>query len=168
LAQKVAHPNRDLARQHRLAILRHKNQMHLQVALRVRSQSVMSRATTLHQILLRLKARGFRHPDGDTKQPHSECRLLISMIGCVSRFHRRKQRARNILTSKIAAGQSERKSACRLKLTRGGRCGSRKRKPDARSRPVSPSFFRPSSASPAPHGVEYLHGCEPGVLKAFV
>jgi hypothetical protein len=33
----------------------------------VRSLSVMSHATTLHQILLRLKARGFHLPDGDTK-----------------------------------------------------------------------------------------------------
>ena len=41
--------------------------MNLQVALRMRAQSVMSHATTLHQTLLRLKARGFHHPDGDTK-----------------------------------------------------------------------------------------------------
>ena len=39
--------------------------MHLEVALRVRSQSVVSHSTTLHEPFLRLKARGFHH----TKAP---------------------------------------------------------------------------------------------------
>ena len=62
LPYQVAHTNRDFPSQHRLPILRDPHQVHLQVALRVRSQSVMSHATTLYEILLRLKARGFHHP----------------------------------------------------------------------------------------------------------
>ena len=46
LPQQVAHTNRYLVFQHRLAILRHPHQMNLQVALRVRAQPVMSHATT--------------------------------------------------------------------------------------------------------------------------
>ena len=62
LPYHVAHTNRDLPRKHRLAVLRYPHQMNLKVALRVRSYSVMSHATKLHENLLRLKARGFNHP----------------------------------------------------------------------------------------------------------
>jgi hypothetical protein len=36
--------------------------VYLEVALRVRSQPVVSHATKLHDPFLRLKARGFHHP----------------------------------------------------------------------------------------------------------
>jgi len=62
LPQQIAHTKRYLTRQHCLSILWYPHQMDFQVRLRVRSQPVMPHATTLHQILLRLKARGFHHP----------------------------------------------------------------------------------------------------------
>ena len=62
LPYQVAHPNRDFPSQHWLSVFRNPHEVHLQVALRVRSQPIMSHANTLHEILLRLKARGFNHP----------------------------------------------------------------------------------------------------------
>jgi hypothetical protein len=52
LPQQVAHTNRYVSRQHRLPVFRNPHQMNLQVAFRVRAQSVMSHATTLHQACL--------------------------------------------------------------------------------------------------------------------
>ena len=67
LPYQVAHTNRDLPSQYWLPVFRNPHQVHLQVALRVRSQPIMSHANTLHETLLRLKARGSTIPDGDTK-----------------------------------------------------------------------------------------------------
>ena len=64
LPQQVAHAKSYVSCQHRLSIFRNPHHMHLQIAPRVRAQPVKSHATTLHQILLRLKARGFHHPRG--------------------------------------------------------------------------------------------------------
>src|SRR5581483_1267509 len=52
--------------------------MDLQVALRVRTQSVTSHATTLHHTLLRLKARGFHHPRWGHKGSHRR----LALLGC--------------------------------------------------------------------------------------
>jgi hypothetical protein len=46
LAQEIAHTKSDFTGQDRFTILRHPHQMHLEVALRVRAQPVMSHATT--------------------------------------------------------------------------------------------------------------------------
>ena len=62
LPHQVAHPKREIPRQHGLPILRNEHHVDLEVALRVRSQSVVPHATKLHGPSLRLKARGFHHP----------------------------------------------------------------------------------------------------------
>ena len=64
LTDDVAHSNRDLSREYRLPIFRYPYLVNFEVALRLRAQSVASHATTLHKFILRLKARGFHHPDG--------------------------------------------------------------------------------------------------------
>jgi hypothetical protein len=50
--------------------------VHLQVALRVRSHPVESHATKLQESWLRLKARGFTIPEGDTNHLSSADRSL--------------------------------------------------------------------------------------------
>ena len=57
LPQQVAHMNCHFPGQYRFAIFWDPHDMQLEVTLRVRSQPIMSHATTLHQNLLRLKAR---------------------------------------------------------------------------------------------------------------
>jgi len=65
LPAQVAHTYRDLPGQHLLAVFWDPHEMHLQVALRARSQAVVSHSTTVHEPLLRLKATTI--PEGDTK-----------------------------------------------------------------------------------------------------
>ena len=62
LPDQVAHTYRDLPGQRLFAVFCDPHKMHLQVALRVRSQPVVPHSTTLHEPFLRLKARGFHHP----------------------------------------------------------------------------------------------------------
>jgi hypothetical protein len=66
LPNYVAHTYRYYPREHRFPIFGYPYQVHLQIALRVRAYSIASHAPALHEILLRLKARGFNHPQGDT------------------------------------------------------------------------------------------------------
>lgn len=80
LAHKVAHSNRDLSREHRFAVFRNPYQVHLEVTLRVRSKSVASHMTELHDNILRLKARGFTIPDGDTNDRQFE-RVFLHRMG---------------------------------------------------------------------------------------
>jgi hypothetical protein len=58
----VAHSQRDLPVQHPFSVFGCPEEMHPRGALRVRSQSVMSYSTTLHESSLLLKGRGFHCP----------------------------------------------------------------------------------------------------------
>ena len=62
LAYQVAHTNGYWPREYFLAILRYPHQVNLKIVFRVRAYSVPSHTTILHEIFLRLKARGFHHP----------------------------------------------------------------------------------------------------------
>ncbi len=62
LPNQVAHTNRYFTRQHFLAVLGNPYQVNLQIVFRVRAKLVPFHATTLHDPILRLKARGFHHP----------------------------------------------------------------------------------------------------------
>ena len=61
LPYQVAHTNCHHSGQYRLSVLGHPG-VYLEVAFRVRAQTVLAHATTLHETSLRLKARDFNHP----------------------------------------------------------------------------------------------------------
>ena len=64
LAYQVAHTNGDWSRKYFFAVFGYPYQMSLKIVLCVRAYSVPFHATILHEISLRLKARGFHHPRG--------------------------------------------------------------------------------------------------------
>lgn len=67
-AYDVAHANSDVPSEHRLPIFRNPDQVDLQVALRVRSQPVVSHATKLQGSWVRLKRGVSTIPDGNTSR----------------------------------------------------------------------------------------------------
>jgi len=64
LTQQVAHTDGYRPSKYFLAILGYPYQVHLKIVLRVRAYAIPFHATILHEISLRLKARGFHHPRG--------------------------------------------------------------------------------------------------------
>jgi len=62
LAYQVAHTDGHRPYQYFLPILWYPDQMYLKIVFRVRAYSIPFHTTILHEISLRLKARGFHHP----------------------------------------------------------------------------------------------------------
>ena len=64
LSEEVAHTNGHRADEDGLTVLRHPDEVDLEIVLRVRAEAILAHATTLPHPSLRLKARGFHHPRG--------------------------------------------------------------------------------------------------------